>query len=226
MAEMRAPAFRGRARERRQIDRLLDGVRRGESSALVIRGEAGIGKTALLHYCGRQAAGCRVGWLAGVESELELPFAALHQLCEPLLAGLPALPPHQQQALQVSFGLASGGVPDRFLVGLAVLGLLAEAASQRPLVCMIDDAQWLDGATVQVLGFVARRLLAESVMVLFAVREAADDRLFPALPALTLEGLTDDDARALLTAAVPGHLDVKVRDRLVAETRGHPLAHP
>ena len=224
MAEMRAPAFRGRARERRQIDRLLDGVRRGESSALVIRGEAGIGKTALLHYCGRQAAGCRVGWLAGVESELELPFAALHQLCEPLLAGLPALPPHQQQALQVSFGLASGGVPDRFLVGLAVLGLLAEAASQRPLVCLIDDAQWLDNATVQVLGFVARRLLAESVMVLFAVREAADDRLFPALPALTLEGLTDDDARALLTAAVPGHLDVKVRDRLVAETRGHPLA--
>src|SRR6185312_5528534 len=115
-------------------------------------------------------------------------------------------------------------VPGRFLVELAVLGLLAEAASQRPLVCLIDDAQWLDGATVQVLGFVARRLLAESVMVLFAVREAADDRLFPALPALTLEGLTEDDARALLTTAVPGHLDVKVRDRLVAETRGHPLA--
>ena len=111
---------------------LLDGVRRGDSSALVIRGEAGIGKTALLHYCGRQAAGCRVGWLAGVESELELPFAALHQLCEPLLAGLPALPPHQQQALQVSFGLASGSVPDRFLVGLAVLGLLAERPANGP----------------------------------------------------------------------------------------------
>ena len=159
-----------------------------------------------------------------MESELELPFAALHQLCGPLLGGLAALPQPQQQALRVTFGLATGSAPDRFLVGLAVLGLLAEAAAPRPLVCLVDDAQWLDDASAQVLGFVARRLLAESVLLLFAVREAADERLFPALPTLTLEGLTDDDARAFLTAAVPGHLDAKVRDRLVAETRGHPLA--
>ena len=124
----------------------------------------------------------------------------------------------------MTFGLATGSAPDRFLVGLAVLSLLAETAAARPLVCLVDDAQWLDDASAQVLGFVARRLLAESVLLLFAVREAADEQLFPALPTLTLEGLIDDDARALLTAAVPGHLDAKVRDRLVAETRGHPLA--
>jgi hypothetical protein len=218
------PAFRGRARERREVDRLLDGVRRGESAALIIRGEAGIGKTALLHYCDRQAAGCRVARLAGVESELELPYAAVHQLCSPMLNELAGLPQPQQRALQVTFGLTTGSAPDRFLVGLAVLSLLAETAVARPLVCLVDDAQWLDAASAQVLGFVARRLLAESVLLLFAVRETADEQLFPALPTLTLSGLTDDDARALLTAAVPGHLDVKVRDRLVAETRGHPLA--
>jgi hypothetical protein len=223
MAAPRSPAFRGRSRERRELEHLLDGVRGGDSAALVIRGEAGIGKTALLHYCARQAAGCRVARLAGVESELELPFAALHQLCGPLLDGLAALPEPQQRALQVTFGLATGSAPDRFLVGLAVLGLLAEAAAQRPLVCLIDDAQWLDGASAHLLGFVARRLLAESVLLLFAVREAADERLFPALQTLTLNGLTDGDARALLTAAVPGRLDAKVRDRLVAETHGHPL---
>ena len=224
MAAPRTPAFRGRPRERRELDRLLDGVRGGESAALVIRGEAGIGKTALLHYCARQAAGCRVARVAGVESELELPFAALHQLCAPMLGGLAALPQPQQQALQVTFGLASGRAPDRFLVGLAVLGLLAEAAAARPLVCLVDDAQWLDAASAQVLGFVARRLLAESVAA--AVRGPGGGRraAVPALPTLTLDGLTDDDARALLTAAVPGHLDAKVRDRLVAETRGNPLA--
>ena len=124
----------------------------------------------------------------------------------------------------MTFGLATGSAPDRFLVGLAVLSLLAETAAARPLVCLVDDAQWLDDASAQVLGFVARRLLAESVLLLFAVREAAEEQLFPALPTLTLRGLIDDDARALLTAAVPGHLDAKVRDRLVAETRGHPLA--
>jgi DNA-binding CsgD family transcriptional regulator len=216
-------AFRGRSRERREVDHLLDGVRGGESAALVIRGEAGIGKTALLHYCGRQAVGCRIARLTGVESELKLPFSALQQLSGPLLGGLAALPQPQQRALRVTFGLATGSAPDRFLVGLAVLGLLAEAAALQPLVCLIDDAQWLDDATAQVLGFVARRLLAESVVLLFAVREVTDERLFPALPALTLEGLTDDDARGLLTSAIPGQLDTKVRDRLVAETCGNPL---
>jgi DNA-binding CsgD family transcriptional regulator len=200
-------------------------VRGGESAVLVLRGEAGIGKTALLHYCARQAAGCRVARLAGVESELELPFAALHQLCAPLLGDLAALPEPQQRALQVAFGLATGSAPDRFLIGLGVLSLLAEVAAPRPLVCLVDDAQWLDDASAQVLGFVARRLLAESVLLLFAVREPADGRRFPELPALTVDGLTADDARALLVAALPGrHLDERVRDRLVAETRGNPLA--
>jgi DNA-binding CsgD family transcriptional regulator len=190
---------------------------------LVLRGEAGIGKTALLHYCARQAAGCRVARVAGVESELEMPFAALHQLCAPMLDDLGAVPEPQQQAMRVAFGLAAGNPPDRFVVGLAVLSLLAEVAARRPFVCLVEDAQWLDEASSQVLGFVGRRLLAEAVLLLFAVRETGEDLLFPALPTLTLEGLAEQDARALLTAAVSGHLDEQVRDRIVAETRGNPL---
>jgi DNA-binding CsgD family transcriptional regulator len=224
VAVSRTPAFRGRLRERRVLDHLLDRVRDGESAALVVRGDAGVGKTALLHYCARQAAGCRVAQIAGVESELELPFAALHQLCHPMLGGLAALPEPQQQALRVAFGLTTGTAPDRFLVGLAVLSLLAEIGTQRPLVCLVDDAQWLDTASAQVLGFVGRRLLAESVLLLFAAREAGAARVFPALPSLTVEGLIDSDARAVLTAAVAGHLDERVRDRVVAETGGNPLA--
>ena len=190
---------------------------------LVIRGEAGIGKTELMHYCARQASGCRLVQIAGVESEIELPFAALHQLCAPMLGGLAALPEPQERALRVAFGLATGPAPDRFVVGLAALSLLAEYAAARPLVCLVDDAQWLDGISSQVLGFVGRRLLAESALLLFAVREMADEQIFPGLAALTVEGLTDEDARALLTATVPGHLDERVRDRIVAETRGNPL---
>ncbi|HXZ69564.1 MAG TPA: AAA family ATPase, partial [Streptosporangiaceae bacterium] len=223
MAEPRASAFRGRARERQTLDGLLDRARSGEGAVLVIRGEAGIGKTALMRYCARQASGCRLVQIAGVESEMELPLAALHQLCGPMLGGLAALPEPQQRALHVTFGLAPGTAPDRFMVGLAVLSLLAENAAARPLVCLVDDAQWLDEASSQVLGFVGRRLLAEPVALLFAVREAAGEQVFPGLPALTVEGLTDEDARALLTAAVPGHLDERVRDRIVAETRGNPL---
>ena len=223
MAVPGSPAFRGRARERQVLDDLLDRVRSGESAALVIRGEAGIGKTELMRYCARQASGCRLVQIAGVESEMELPFAALHQFCAPMLGGLAALPEPQEHALRVAFGLAAGPAADRFVVGLAALSLLAENAAARPLVCLVDDAQWLDEASCQVLGFVGRRLLAESVLLLFAVRETADERMFPGLPALTVEGLTDEDARALLTAAVPGHLDERVRDRIVAETRGNPL---
>jgi hypothetical protein len=192
MSAPRTPALRGRARERQVLDALLDRVRRGESAALVIRGEAGIGKTALIRYCARQAAGCRLIQFAGVESEMELPFAALHQLCMPMLGGLAALPEPQERALRVAFGLAAGPAGDRFVVGLAVLSLLAENAATRPLVCLVDDAQWLDEASCQVLGFVARRLLAESVLLLFAVREAADERMFPGLPALTVGGLIDE----------------------------------
>ncbi len=224
MAATPAPAFRGRERERQALDRLLTSVHNGESAVLVIRGEAGIGKTALMHYSARQASGCRVARIAGVESEMDLPFAALHQLCAPMIADITALPEPQERALRVVFGLAPGSAPDRFVLGLAVLSLLAETAAKRPLVCLVDDAQWLDEASSQVLGFVGRRLLADAVLLLFAVREPADETLLSGLPALTLEGLTDEDAHALLAAAVPGHLDEHVRDRIVAETGGNPLA--
>ena len=223
MAARRTPAFRGRARERQALDGLLERVRGGESAVLVLWGEAGIGKTALMRYCARQASGCRLVQIDGVESQMELPLAALHQLCTPMLSGLPALPEPQQRALRVAFGLAAGPAPDRFVLGLAVLSLLAENAAARPLVCLVDDAQWLDEASSQVLEFVGRRLLAEPVGLLFAVREAADERLFPGLPALTVKGLADEDARVLLAAAVPGHLDERVSDRIVAETGGNPL---
>jgi DNA-binding CsgD family transcriptional regulator len=223
MAAPRTPAFRGRARERKVLDDLLGRVRDGESAVLVIRGEAGIGKTALMRYCARQASGCRLIQIDGVQSEMELPLSALHQLCTPMLSCLSALPEPQQRTLRVAFGLASGPAPDRFVLGLAVLSLLAENAAERPLVCLIDDAQWLDEASSQVLGFVGRRLLAEPVGLLIGVREAAGVWLLPGLPALTVEGLTDEDARALVTAAVPGHLDNRVRDRIAAETGGNPL---
>ena len=186
MAAPRTPAFRGRARERQALDGLLDQVRRGESAVLVIRGEAGIGKTALMRYCARQASGCQLVRIDGVESEMELPLAALHQFCGPLLSSLDALPEPQQRALRVAFGLAAGPAPDRFVLGLAVLSLLAESAAVRPLVCLVDDAQWLDEASSQVLGFVGRRLQAEPVGLLVAVREAAGEQLFPGWPALSL----------------------------------------
>jgi DNA-binding CsgD family transcriptional regulator len=220
----RAPVLRGRTGECAQLDRALDAVRGGASAVLVIRGEAGIGKSALLGYCAGQAVNCRVAQISGVESELELTFAALHQLCAPMLHALPLLPEPQERALQVAFGLASGTVSDRFVVGLAVLGLLAEVATKEPLVCLIDDAQWLDEGSSQVLGFVGRRLLAESVLLVFAARETRDARLFPDLPDMTIEGLGDADARDLLAATVAGPLDQQVRDRIVAETGGNPLA--
>jgi DNA-binding CsgD family transcriptional regulator len=223
MAAPRRPAFRGRSRERKTLDSLLDRVRGGGSAVLVIRGEAGIGKTALMRYCARQASGCRLVQVDGVESEMALPLAAVHQLCAPMLSGLDALPEPQQRALRVAFGLAAEAAPDRFVLGLAVLSLLAENAAERPLICLVDDAQWLDEASFQVLGFVARRLLAEPVGLVLAVRETEDEQLFPGLPALTLEGLTGKDAQALLTAAVPGYLDQRVCDRIIAETGGNPL---
>src|SRR5215213_5511904 len=207
MAVTGAPAFRGRFHERQALDGVLDGVRSGESAALVLRGEAGIGKTTLLRYCARQASGCRLVRVAGVESEMELPFAALHQLCTPMLAGLATLAEPQRQALQVAFGLAAGSAPDRFLVGLAVLSLLAEVAAERPLVCLVDDAQWLDEASAEVLGFVGRRLLAESVVLVFAVRGVGgsdSERELAGLPELRLEGLREEDARTLLATVFPG----------------------
>ena len=189
-----------------------------------MRGEAGIGKTALLRYAARQASGLRVAQVTGVEAEMELPFAGIHQLCAPLLDQLDALPQAQQDALNVALGLASGEVPDRFLVGLAVLGLLSAVAEKRPLLCLVEDAQWLDAASGLILGFVARRLLAESVAIVVTVREPSSRHDFDGLPELVLRGLAEEDARTLLMRAVPGRLDARVRDRILAETRGNPLA--
>jgi DNA-binding CsgD family transcriptional regulator len=224
MTAVRAPGFLGRTSEREQIHRLLANVRGGQSAVLVIRGEPGIGKTALLHYVTRQASGFRVEHVTGVEAEMELPYAGIHQLCTPMLPRLDALPQPQQDGLRVALGLASGQVPERFLVGLAVLGLLAAEAEKRPLLCLVDDAQWLDAASGLILGFVARRLLAESVAIVVAVREPSARQDFDGLPELLLRGLTAEDARTLLMRAVTGPLDDRVRDRFVAETRGNPLA--
>jgi DNA-binding CsgD family transcriptional regulator len=226
MANTRVPAFRGRIGERDALDRGLDTVRRGRSDVLVLRGEAGVGKSALLRYAAGQAADFRVVQISGIESEMELPFAGLHQLCASMLAHRRALPEPQRAALQVALGEASGPPPDRFLVALAAMNLLAEVAEERPLLCLIDDAQWLDGASSQVLGFVARRLLAEPVAMVFALRDPTGGRMgdLAGLPELRLGGLADEEARALLQSVVPGPLDEGVRDRIVAETRGNPLA--
>jgi DNA-binding CsgD family transcriptional regulator len=191
---------------------------------LVLRGEAGVGKTALLDYALGRASGCRIARAAGVASEMELPFAGLHQLCAPMLGRLPALPDPQREALQVAFGLSRGGAPERFLVALAVLSLLSHVAEECPLVCLVDDAQWLDRASAQALAFAARRLLAEPLALLFAVREPNDDAELRGLPELVVEGIADDDARRLLASTIRGRLDDQVVERIVAETRGNPLA--
>jgi DNA-binding CsgD family transcriptional regulator len=224
MAAERPPGFLGRSIECALLDRLLQDVRRGQSSVLVIRGEAGVGKTALLRYAAEQASGFRVAQLAGVESEMELAYAGLHQLCAPVLGRLDVLPEPQQVALRVALGLASGDSPDPFLVALGALGLMSAAAGERPQFCVVDDFQWLDDASAAVLGFVARRLLAEPVALVFAVREPDDEHRLTGLPELLLRGLDDADARALLQTAIPGRIDERVRGRIVAETRGNPLA--
>ena len=224
MGAIRRPAFVGRTSEREALDGLLARARGGESDVLVIRGEAGIGKTALLRYAARQASGFRVVELRAVEAEMELPFAGIHQLCGTMLDRLDTLPSPQRAALSVALGLAAGGVPDVFLVGLAVLGLLAAAAEERPLLCLVEDAQWLDAASRQILGLVARRVRAESVAIVVAVRDPANPVDFAGLPELRLEGLTEHDARALLRSVVTGRLDGRVGDRLIAETGANPLA--
>jgi DNA-binding CsgD family transcriptional regulator len=212
----------GRADECAALDRLLDDVRRGESRSLVLRGEAGIGKTALLHYLVETASDLTVHRAVGVESEMELAFASLHQLCGPMLDRLPALPAPQRQAIEIVFGLSDGAAPDRFLVGLAVLSLFSAVADERPLLCVVDDAQWLDQASALTLAFVARRLLAEPVGIVFAAREPVEE--LQHLSELEVHGLRDGEARALLSSAVQFKLDAQVRDRIVAETRGNPLA--
>ena len=211
-----------RLAERAVLAGLLDGARAGQSGVLVLRGEPGVGKTALLDNTVGSAASMRVARVAGVESEMELAFAALQQLCAPMLDGLERLPGPQRDALGVAFGLRAGTVPDRYLVGLAALSLLSEVAEQQPLLCVIDDAQWLDQASAQALGFVARRLLAEPVALVIATREPG--REFSGLPELLVGGLRHSDARELLRSVIMGPLDERVVDRIVAETRGNPLA--
>jgi DNA-binding CsgD family transcriptional regulator len=204
------------------LGQLVNAARAGESRALVVRGEPGVGKTALLDYLVEHASGCRVARAVGVESEMELPFAGVHQLLTPMLDRLQRLPGPQRQALRTAFGLSSGPAPDRFLVGLAVLSLLSEVAEEHPLVCLVEDEQWLDRASAQVLAFVARRLVAESVGLVFAARVPSGE--LAGLPELVVEGLPEAEARTLLDAALTGPLDAQVRDRIVAETGGNPLA--
>jgi hypothetical protein len=214
--------LRGRRGEREQLDGLVRAVRAGQSRALVLRGEPGVGKTALLDYVAQRASGCRVTRAAGVQSEMELAYAGLHQLCAALLDGLDHLPGPQRDGLRTAFGMSGAAAPDRFLVGLAALNLLSAAAEDRPLVCLVDDAQWLDRASAGVLAFVARRLSAEAVALVFAVRDRGAE--LDVLPDLVVDGLGPADARALLDSAISGPIDERVRDRIVAEARGNPLA--
>jgi DNA-binding CsgD family transcriptional regulator len=214
--------LRGRSGEVSVLTGLVAAVRAGESRVLVVRGEPGVGKTALLDYLAGQTAGCRVVRAAGVQSEMELAFAGLHQLLAPMLDRLEQLPVPQRDALRTAFGLSAGPAPDRFLVALAVLSLLSEVAGERPLVCVIDDQQWLDRASAQALGFAARRLAADPVGLVFAARIPGEE--LAGLPELAVEGLAEGDARVLLDSALTGPLDTRVRDQIVAEARGNPLA--
>ena len=214
--------LRGRDAECAALDVLLDAARKGESRVLVLRGEPGVGKTVLLDYAISSASDFRFLRAVGVESEMELAFASLQQVCAPVLDHVERIPGPRQDALRVAFGLSAGAAPDRFLIGVAALSLLAEVAEERPLLCVIDDAQWLDEASAQALAFVAHRLLAEPIAILFVTREpiAALSRL----PELIVHGIADDDARALLASGIQGPLDERVRERIIAETRGNPLA--
>jgi DNA-binding CsgD family transcriptional regulator len=226
-ATRRPPAMPGLARltgrdaHCREIDQLVTAIKGGHSTALVLRGEPGIGKSALLEYLAGHAAGCRVERAMGVESELELAFAGLHQLCAPMLGHLDSVPAPQRDALQTALGLSAGSAPDRFHVGLALLSLLSAAAEEQPLLCIVDDAHWLDRASAQVLAFAARRLGAESVGLVFAAsqptRELAD------LPTLVIDGLSAADARLLLDATFVGPIDAQVQDQIISEARGNPL---
>ena len=212
----------GRRAESAALEEVVAAVRAGESRVLVLRGEAGVGKSALLDQMARTATNMNILRAVGVESEMELAFAALHQLCLPLLDRLPHLPEPQCEALETAFGIRAGAPPDRFLVGLGVLGLLSDVSEERPLLCMVDDAQWLDRASAQVLGFVGRRLLVESIALVFGARQPGRELL--GLPELSVSGLPAADARALLDSATPSRLDGRIRDRIVVETRGNPLA--
>ncbi|WP_193048506.1 ATP-binding protein [Mycolicibacterium baixiangningiae] len=214
--------LRGRRAERDILDQLADAVSAGESRALVLHGEPGVGKTALMEYLAARASGCRVVRAVGVQQEMELAYAGLHQLCVSMVDTIGRLPVPQRDALRTAFGMSAGPPPDRFLVGLAVLGLLSDTADEQPLLCLIDDEQWLDRVSAQILAFVARRLAAESVALIFAARTPSSD--LQGLPQLALQPLPEKDARALLDDVLAGRLDAMVRNQIVAEARGNPLA--
>ena len=212
----------GRQREREVLGRLLSAAKSGDGGVLVMHGEAGVGKTALLDWTVEEGRRLRVLRTVGVEGEMELPFAALQRLCSPVLDRAESLPDHQRDALGVAFGLSAGRAPDPFLVGLAALGLLSEASEERPVLCVVDDSQWLDRGSARALAFVGRRLPAERIAILFAAREL-DDAL-SGLPELRVEPFGHRDARALLDSVLPAPLDEHVLDRIVLETHGNPLA--
>ncbi|MFD8565520.1 AAA family ATPase [Streptomyces sp. NPDC059639] len=218
------PDLVGRGRECADLDALLNGLREGGSGVLVVRGEAGIGKSVLLDYLAAQASRVKVTWAHGIEADMELPYASLHQLCAPFLDELEELPEPQREALRVAFGMAAGDPPDRFLVGLAVLTLLTRASETRPVLVLVDDAQWLDQVSLQTLEFVARRLLAEAVAMAFAVRDPEGQTALNGLPALQIDGLDTLAAGELLETAVGGRLEKRIRDRFVTEMHGNPLA--
>ncbi len=216
------PELRDRYSERRVLDQLVAAVRNGESQALVLNGESGVGKTALLDYLADHAPGCRVARTAGVQSEMQFPFAGVHQLCAPMLDRLERIPEPQRDALWTVFGIRAGPPPDRFLVALAVLSLLAEVAAEQPLICIVDDYQWLDTASAVALSATGRRLGTESVGLVLATPGPSSH--LTGLVELAVTGLSQADAHALLDSVLPGNLDPKVRDQIVAETRGNPLA--
>jgi DNA-binding CsgD family transcriptional regulator len=218
----RAPGLTGRRTERAVLDRFVGEVRAGEGRALVVRGEPGVGKTRLLEYLAGRASKCQLARAAGIQSEMELAYAGLHQLCAPMLDHAGPLPAPQRDALRVALGQSAGPPPDRFLVGLAVLDLLSEVAGERPLICVIDDVQWLDRASAQALGFAARRLAADPVGMVFGARVPGGD--LAGLPELVVEGLAEEDARVLLDSVLAGPLDVRVREQIIADTGGNPLA--
>lgn len=214
----------GRHREQEQLARLLSQARSGHSAAIVVRGDPGVGKTSILDYLTARATDFRVLRIRGAESEMELAYAGLHQLCTPLLNRIDRLPVPQQRALQVALGLSDGDPPDRLIVGLAVLTLMSEVSAERPTLCVIDDAQWVDAESLHAVAFAARRLDADPTLIVFAACQRREDRILNDLAELQLRGLADDDARALLARTMPGQLDEQVRENILAEARGNPLA--
>src|SRR2546425_4984091 len=216
------PRLLGRDREREVLERLLEGARAGHGGVLVLHGDPGVGKTALLEFAVENGRDFRVVRTAGAEGEMELPYAALQQLCSPIIGLTDRLPDPQRNALAVAFGRSVGPAPDPFLVGLAVLGLLSEAAEERPLLCVVDDAQWLDDASARALAFLARRLLGEKIALLFAARERGNT--LAGFPEINVGPLGRRDSRVLLESVLPARVDEQVFDRIIVETRGNPLA--